>query len=166
MIETDDIDRMLVIPCLEERRDLGGYLEQIWSAYFADTPRVNEVTIGYCYPWKSRLGLIRLSLDHCISFIGVNALLQSPLIPECVVLVTIAHELAHYAHGFGSPLPRACLHPHANQVIERELERRELGAQMRCCNEWIDKNWLSFYHRQREMGWAGFYGICSVSALS
>ncbi|HTK07710.1 MAG TPA: hypothetical protein VL485_11120 [Ktedonobacteraceae bacterium] len=166
MIEADDVDCSLAVPCLEERHDLGCYLEQIWRAYFADTPRVNEVTIGYCYPWKSRLGLIRLSLDHCVSFIGVNTLLQSPLIPEYVVLVTIAHELAHYAHGFGSPLPRLCSHPHANRVVDRELESRALGVQLRCCNEWIDKNWLSFYYKQRDMGWADLYGTCRASALS
>ncbi|HEY4389150.1 MAG TPA: hypothetical protein VGN34_32285, partial [Ktedonobacteraceae bacterium] len=70
------------------------------------------------------------------------------------------------AHGFGSPLPRLCSHPHANHVVDRELESRALGVQLRCCNEWIDKNWLSFYYKQRDMGWAGLYGTCSASALS
>src|SRR5712692_10012418 len=42
------------------RRDLTSDLNQIWRHHFADTPRVNDVYIDYCYPWKSRLGLIRL----------------------------------------------------------------------------------------------------------
>ena len=79
------------------------YLTNIWQNYFADIDRVNQVEIAYCQPWKRRLGLIRLSVDNSISFIGLNALLQMPEVPECVLLITIAHELAHYTHGFGSP---------------------------------------------------------------
>ena len=123
------------------RSNLVTYLNQIWQRHFADTPRVNEVQIAYCAAWKSRLGLIRLSADQQTSFIGINALLQLEAVPESVLTITIAHELAHYAHGFGSPLPRPYQHPHANNVVDRELERRNLGDQMRSCNEWIDKYW-------------------------
>ena len=135
-------------------RNLNLYLDWLWQQYFADVVRVNEVSIGYSYPWKSRLGLIRLSLDETHSFIGINSLLQLAWVPEHVLITTIAHEMAHYAHGFGSPLPRICKYPHANGVVERELERRELGSYLRCCNEWIDKYWYSFYDRERECGWA------------
>lgn len=131
-------------------RDLSLYLEYIWQRYFADVPRVNDVQIAYCAVWKTRLGLIRLSLDNTISFIGINALLRLPQVPECVLVTTIAHELAHYAHGFGSPLPRRYEHPHANNVIERELEVRELGEHLRCCNRWIDHEWYSLYHTQHK----------------
>jgi hypothetical protein len=141
----------------EGGRDLTAYLDSIWQHYFADTPRVNAVLIGYCYPWKSRLGLIRLSEDKQTTFIGINSLLQLPQVPECVLTTTIAHELTHYAHGFGSPLPRICKHPHANGIVDRELERRELGEQLRCCNEWIDQYWYSFYDRQRSL-------ICSLKS--
>src|SRR5215475_686508 len=93
------------------QRHLSSYLDMIWEQYFADIPRANEVQIGYCYPWKTRLGLIRLSLDQKTSFIGINALLQLQQVPEYVLITTIAHELTHYAHGFGSPLPRLWKHP-------------------------------------------------------
>lgn len=129
------------------------YLDEIWQKYFADMPRVNQIEIAYCQPWKRRLGLIRLSLDNATSFIGLNALLQVPQIPEYVLITTIAHELTHYAHGFGSPLPRQYKHPHANDVVKVELERRGLGEIMRLCDAWIDKEWFSFYDRQRESGW-------------
>jgi len=66
-----------------------------------------------------------MTVDNKISFIGINALLQHAQVPEYVLITTIAHELTHYAHGFGSPLPRCYEHPHANNVVERELERRE-----------------------------------------
>lgn len=136
------------------RGNLVGYLRWIWRKHFADTPRVNEVQINYCAPWKSRLGLIRLSADQKITFIGINALLQLEAVPENVLTVTIAHEMVHYTHGFGSPLPRPYQHPHANHIVDRELERRDLGLQLCNCNEWIDKHWYSFYDKQRASGWA------------
>ncbi len=133
-------------------RDLNIYLDLIWQRYFADVPRANDVQIAYCRPWKSRLGLIRMSLDNAISFIGINMLLKHKDVPEDVLVATIAHELVHYAHGFGSPLPRLYEHPHANNVVDKELERRNLGEQLRICNEWIDEQWYSFYQAQREAG--------------
>ena len=139
----------------EYRHDLNSYLDRIWHDFFPDTPRINEVHIAYCYPWKTRLGLIRLSLDKMVLFIGINTLLQLQQVPECVLTTTIAHEMVHYAQGFGSPLPRTCEHPHANKVVERELERRELGEALSRCNEWIDKYWFPFYDIERGSGRTG-----------
>ena len=132
------------------RRHLYDILEHLWQRYFSDVPRVNLVEIAYGQPWKRRLGLIRLSLDNTRTFIGVNTLLRLPDVPECVLLTTIAHEMAHYAHGFGSPLPRLFEHPHAGNVVERELARRGLGHIAQQCDEWIDTEWFAFYERQRE----------------
>ncbi len=146
------------------RRDLTRYLNQIWRHHFADTPRVNNVYIDYCYPWKSRLGLIRLSQDQSTSFIGINTLLMLQQVPEEVLITTIAHELVHYAHGFGSPLPRYYKHPHANNIVDRELEQRKLGEYLRRCHAWIDKNWYSFYDGQRASGWAGIDKISSSTS--
>lgn len=137
------------------KKNLTSYLNEIWQLYFSDIPRMNDVYIEYCYPWKSRLGLIRLSLDGAITFIGVNTLLQLAQVPEYVLVTTIAHELVHYTHGFGSPLPRRCKHPHANHIVDRELQQRELGSHLQCCNEWIDKCWYPFYDYQRANGWSG-----------
>ena len=131
------------------------YMKEIWKKYFQDIPRANQVKISYCYPWKYRLGLIRLSVDCNTSFIGLNSLLQLEQVPEYILITTIAHELVHYAHGFGSPLVRQYKHPHANNVVPYELERRGLGEKMHLCNAWIDKHWFPFYDRERETGWAG-----------
>lgn len=141
------------------RYDLSGYLQWIWHTYFSDSPRVNDIIIDYGYPWKGRLGLIRLSLDATVTFIGINTLLQLQQVPEYVLITTIAHELVHYIHGFGSPLPRRYQHPHANHVVDRELEQRDLGKYLHYCNEWIDKYWYSFYDMQRATGWAGMQGV-------
>ncbi len=153
---------MLLAASLDDRRpqalipdapDLTTYLDYIWRQYFSDIPCVNEVQIAYGHPWKSRLGLIRLSLDDTTSFIGINALLQHRQVPEYVLITTIAHELTHYAHGFGSPLPRLYKHPHANNIVNRELKRRGLGEYTHWCDEWIDKQWFPFYDMQRKSGW-------------
>jgi hypothetical protein len=139
-------------------RDPVLYLDNIWQRYFSDVPRVNKVEIAYCRPWKTRLGLIRQTLDQTTSFIGLNLLLQSPQIPEYVLITTIAHELTHYTHGFGSPLPQLYKHPHANNVVKHELERRSLGETLHMCNEWIDKQWFSFYDRERGADWVDISG--------
>ncbi len=136
-------------------RDPAVYLENIWTNNFGDVSRVNTIEIAYCYPWKRRLGLIRLSADNQTSFIGLNSLLQHADVPNSILVVTIAHELAHYTHGFGSPLTRRFAHPHANDVVLHELAQRGLGALLQLSDEWIDRNWFSFYDRERETGWAG-----------
>ena len=149
MLSAIDIDRTL------SRKHLMQTLEIIWQDNFSDIARINRVEIAYCQPWKRRLGLIRLSLDGTKSFIGINALLQLQEVPDYVLLTTVAHELAHYAHGFGSPLPRIFDHPHANNIVERELKKRGLGELAQKCDDWIDKQWFPFYDMQRETGWIG-----------
>lgn len=134
------------------KHELATCLNLIWQRYFTDVPCANTILIEYCYPWKSRLGLIRLSLDASITFIGINTLLQQRAVPDYVLMTTIAHEVVHYSHGFGSPLPRCFKHPHANKVVDKALEQREMGVYLRCCNEWIDKNWYAFYDAQRASG--------------
>jgi hypothetical protein len=156
MLSTTEFDRLPSQPfSFLYRQQLAQYLDRMWQDYFSDIARTNSVDIAYCHPWKRRLGLIRLSLDGAKSFIGINALLQSQEVPEYVLLTTIAHELTHYAHGFGSPLPRIFEHPHANNIVQRELTRRGLGELASRCDDWIDKQWFSFYDRQRETGWIG-----------
>ncbi len=136
---------------LHLQRDVTLYLNSIWQHYFSDVPYANDVRIAYSRPWKSRLGLIRMSLDCSHSFIGINSLLQHTEVPDVVLIVTIAHELVHYAHGFGSPLPQLYDHPHANNVVDIELERRGLGDALSECNSWIDEQWYDFYKSRREM---------------
>ncbi len=133
------------------KHELAACLNLIWERYFIDVPRANTILIEYCYPWKSRLGLIRLSLDATITFIGINALLRQREVPDYVLMTTIAHEVVHYSHGFGSPLPRCFKYPHANKVVDKALEQRGMGVYLQCCNEWIDKNWYTFYDAQRAL---------------
>ncbi len=130
-------------------RDVKIYLNSIWRRYFSDVPRKNEVQIAYGSAWKTRLGMIRMTLDETTSFISVNVLLQRPAVPEYLLVTTIAHELAHYAHGFGSPLPRLYSHPHAHNVVNKELAKRGLKEYVQLSDKWIDTCWFEFYQLER-----------------
>ncbi|HZR00582.1 MAG TPA: hypothetical protein VFC93_17415 [Chloroflexota bacterium] len=126
-------------------------VDDIWARYFGDTPRVNEIEVGWRRPWKRRLGVISLSHDQKTTRIGLNSLLARHDAPYCLTLITVAHELTHYAHGFGSPLPRKYSHPHRGGIVTRELRKRGLEAALDEYHGWIDQHWWSFYARHG--GW-------------
>lgn len=123
-------------------------LADVWAGYFTDTPRVNTVDIAYCRPSKTRLGWIALSESGQSSLIGINRLLRHPDVPHDVCLVTVAHEVVHYSHGFGSPLPRRYPDPHAGGVVERELVARGLGDSLLRYEAWANGDWPDFYAQQ------------------
>ena len=122
-------------------------LEYLWSRFFADTPRANAAEITFAGSWRNRLGVISLSEDSLTSYIGINSLLSFPEAPRVLTTITIAHELVHYAHGFGSPLPRRHRHPHRGRVVERELRARGLREELESYQRWIDDHWYDFYDR-------------------
>ncbi len=137
-------------PCLPTfQRDnlwLGRHLAQIWECYFPDTPCVNPVDIAFAKHWKARLGLITLCEETNTSKIRLNSLLRHPDIPECVTTITVAHEMVHYSHGFGSRLPRLFAHPHRGDIVEKELLARGLAAQYEEYLDWLGDHWDRFYH--------------------
>ena len=123
-------------------------LADVWTRHFTDTPRVNDVDIAYCRPSKTRLGWIALSESGQSSLIGINRLLRHPDVPLDICVVTVAHEVVHYSHGFGSPLPRRFDDPHADGVVEQDLIARGLGDSLRRYEAWAEYHWSSFYARQ------------------
>lgn len=122
------------------------HLDYVWKRYFDDTPRANNVDIGFAKRWKARLGLITLCESSDTTIIRLNGLLSHPAVPECVNTITVAHELVHYSHGFGSPLPRRHPHPHHGNIVEKELLARGLGRHYDRYLDWIDREWDEFYH--------------------
>jgi len=116
-------------------------LDEIWRAHFADIPRPNELVVGFGFPWKWRLGRIRMSLDARISEITLNGLLDRPEVPCEIYIAIMAHEIVHYAQGFASPLPRAQRHAHAHGAVSRELAQRGLGATELLLHEWGEHVW-------------------------
>jgi hypothetical protein len=127
---------------------LSDTLERIWQSHFADTPRLNDVSVGFGAAWKTRLGLITMSEDEETTYIQVNALLRRMEVPEFVTSVTVAHEMVHYAHGFGSPLPRRYKHPHRGGIVKRELIRRGMVDEYERYDDWVYRYWYEFYEEQ------------------
>jgi hypothetical protein len=122
-------------------------LREIWDRHFNDVPVVNVVNIAYCQGSKSRLGWIALSETGRYTHIGINRLLRFPEVPEAICVVTIAHELVHYAHGFGSPLPQRYGDPHAGGIVECELAQRGLNGALVTYQHWAQHSWNAHYSR-------------------
>jgi len=133
-------------------------LNYVWASWFSDVERITQVSIRYVRPWKRRLAVIYLTEDDRRSFIGVNRLLRDQRVPYTVFLVTLAHELAHYAHGFGSHHPRRYRHPHRGNVVQRELTRRGLGSELRFYADWTNESWFELLEelaRESRLGTVG-----------
>lgn len=125
---------------LEER------LQYIWGKYFSDVVKKNPIEIHFGKKARKRLGSIRERKCNGVSdtLIVINGHFKNPEIPENVIDATIAHELCHYAHGFGSSLPQLSKYPHRGGSVDREMERRGLGESLELEKNWLDKNWIKF----------------------
>lgn len=128
-------------------------LNYLWSVFFKDVPRANVVEIAYGGFWKTRVGLITLSASGSKTSIRINGYLRFPEVPDFVATATIAHELVHYSHGFGSPLAQRYVHPHRGGIVNRELERRGLGIEQRLSSKWLKENWTDLLARAETDRW-------------
>ena len=128
-------------------------LNYLWSVFFRDVPRANTVEVSYGGFWKTRVGLITLSLNGRKTLIRINGFLRFPQVPDYVVTATIAHELVHYSHGFGSPLSQRYPHPHRGGVVNRELVQRGLGLEQGLSSKWLKENWYDLVARAEAENW-------------
>jgi hypothetical protein len=123
-------------------------LDEVWDSMFPDVPQDNEVRIVWGRRARNRLGSIRASENdnskHPETVITINSLFQDDKIPEFVVIGTIAHELAHYTHGFHSPLEKRFETPHAGGVVRRELKTRGLEEILKRQKKWLKENWENY----------------------
>lgn len=121
-------------------------LEKILTEYFSDLELKNEIVIKFGQDSQRRLGSIALKRIHYfknkISLITISGYMRQESVPEEVILITIAHELVHYSHGFNSLLPRLYRYPHQGNIVDLELRRRGLSAMLRFEKDWVKKNWL------------------------
>jgi len=113
-------------------------LDEIWIKYFPDIPRENKVLITFKGRWKNKFGHIQ-QLPSKNTWIAVNKLFQDERVPEYIVNLTIAHELAHYSHGFQS-------HPHKGGVVNKELKKRGFSEELEKEKIWLKEEWLNIYH--------------------
>lgn len=118
-------------------------LNEIWDAHFADITQVNPVTIAFGRRAKYRFGSVRLekfgglgTRKQC-SVITITGLFRKPAVPQAVVDYTIAHELAHYVHGFSSPHKRQFKQPHKGGVVHTELKKRGLSHLVIVYKKWL-----------------------------
>lgn len=129
-------------------------LDEVWDNHFNDIPQDNDVKIIWGKRARGRLGSIKLGIsnqgpvtrgkNHPVTIITINSLFKDPVIPEYVVLGTIAHELVHYAHGFNSPLEQRYKTPHAGGIIHKELRDRGLEEVHKLQKKWIRECWRDY----------------------
>ncbi len=141
MSESSDIAEKSVTPrdvrWLEERVRL------LWENHFSDVAQGYPIVVRFGSRAQRRFGSI--TSRNGVSHIMVNLLYADPNVPVYVVDETLAHELAHYAHGFGSGLPRLYDDPHRGGVVDKELEKRGLGEVHRKAQAWRDTHWGNHY---------------------
>jgi len=125
---------------LEER------LSVIRTVHFADVANGFPIEIRFGTRAKYRFGSIAARNRKTV--ILINQLFADCRVPDYVIDSTIAHEMAHYAHGFGSGLPRLYADPHRGGIVDKELERRGLAAVTKRSEQWREAHWEALYsHR-------------------
>lgn len=82
--------------------------------------------------------------DNFKTIIVINSLFKDEAIPEFIIDSVIVHEMAHYAHGFNSPLPQKHRNPHKGNVIRREFLLRGIGDLERQQQKWMKENWQKY----------------------
>ncbi len=124
-----------------DQKWLDGLLGAIWQRFFPDIKKVNPVEIKWGRYARFRFGSIRLVQSRFgtrdKSVIIITRMFQSTKVPDKVVAYTVAHELAHYAHGFSSKHARASQYPHAGGMVDRDLKKRGLGHVVTAYKEWL-----------------------------
>lgn len=123
---------------------LAGRLKMIHTNYFVDIAVPNQLLARFGRSSKTRLGSIsskRDSGNKLISIITLTGFFRTTNVPEFILDATLAHELAHYAHGFHSPHQRLYSHPHRGNVIGKELEKRGAIHLVQEQELWLKMNW-------------------------
>lgn len=126
-------------------------LDEVWETFFPDMLQENDVQIVWGRKARNRLGSIKqgeLRLGkHPETIITINSLFKDEQIPEFVIQATIAHELAHYAHGFHSPIERKFDKPHEGGVVHHELDERGARKLEVMSKRWLKENWREYLEK-------------------
>ncbi len=136
-------DETVMQSCLRDDAWLADRASLLRQVHFADVPQGFPITTRFGIRARNRFGSIGARSGQTI--ILVNRLFADPFVPAFVVDGTLAHELAHYAHGYGSGLPLLYKDPHRGGVVDKDLERRGLGETNLKAEQWRKLNWDIFY---------------------
>jgi predicted metal-dependent hydrolase len=120
-------------------------LTLIWYNFFPELKKENPIEIKFGRRCRTRLGSIKLVKKKTI--ITINGLFQNESVPDYVVTGTIAHELAHYAHGFSSPHPRLQRYPHQGGIVNKDLNKRGLENILKQQKKWLKENWQKYLEK-------------------
>ena len=123
-------------------------LDDVWDTFFPDVPQDNDVKIVWGRRARQRLGSIKQGEKRRgkqpETIITINSLFRDIEIPDFVITSTIAHELAHYAHGFHSPLQQKFEKPHEGGIVHKELARRGVDKLEKLQKRWLKENWRKY----------------------
>lgn len=141
---------------LRQDSDLAELLEQLLSQYFIGYELANPIEVRFGRYSRTRLGSIGLAgwrsekhprslaypgrrlyrSNQAASQIVITGYYRHRLIPDRLILATLAHELVHYFHGFHSALPQRYLDPHRGNIVDQELYKIGFGSELRLAKSW------------------------------
>ncbi len=146
--ETDDLPIGDGGPAYQNMRTdawLEDRMRTIIRVHYPDLPSGYPIVIRFGIRARYRFGSIAARNGKTI--ILINRLFALEEVPAFVVDGTIAHELAHYVHGFGSGLPKRYSDPHRGGVVDKELAKRGLAPVEEAAEVWRKANWEAVYSK-------------------
>ena len=130
-------------------------LDAIHHDYYADVPIKNVIMVRFGRESRTRFGSIiaRPRTGHAqpVSYITINSLFTDEEVPQYVIDATLAHEFAHYAHGFHSPLERLYDYPHKGGIVDKEIIKRGGGELLKLQKAWIKKEYRDFLRKHKKL---------------
>jgi hypothetical protein len=120
-------------------------LKYLWVNHFADARAGLPITVRFGQAAQYRFGSIRQKGETCL--ILINGLFALQEVPDYVIDATLAHELAHYVHGYGSGLRKLHAHPHRGGIIDSELEKRGCAHLEKQAGAWRKQYWAAHYQK-------------------
>jgi len=131
---------------LRDNSWLESRLHYLWNTYYQDATLGYPICVTFGPRARYRYGSIYSVGKQC--HILVNRLFAHPDVPDYVVDATLAHELAHYVHGYGSGLRKLHAHPHRGGVVDKEMQKRGCFFLEEQALEWRRSHWPAFYAAQ------------------
>ena len=123
--------------------------KELWHNHFTDILVKNRILVLFSRRNKRVMGSIKYDRQTKTTYLRINGYFKNEQIPLQVIQATIAHEIAHYAHGFSAPTKKLYRYPHQGGIIREELTQRDLAALEKKSKAWLKKNWLDFLKNQK-----------------
>lgn len=123
---------------IRDNHYLENRLTSVKERLFSELPAVGS-QINFGRRARTRLGSIKPTDNG--SIITLNGLFKDETVPEKIIDLTIAHELCHYYHGFTGEQPRLFHYPHQGGIVDRELQNRGAGDDLKFQKKWLKEEW-------------------------